>query len=255
MTALDAVGPIEVLRFLPGARLELVSDAPGPVRTDSEALELVATTAYDDCAEPDVVVGAWRAGNGGGAGRSADPLAAAGASDHDVDDVGLLGLPAAGARRPPGRSPRHLALLGPRPPPRARRGSLRRALGRRRGAPRHDRGRRLVGHRHGAGAGRAALRHHHRPGDPAGDRVRPAATARHRRPRQGRPRRRTPRGRAGPSAGRDPGVLGAARYGRARAQNGGGPRISMPPFSRPLSAMRPKSVSRAEPSSGSLAPR
>ena len=56
MTALDAVGPIEVLRFLPGARLELVSDAPGPVRTDSEALELVATTAYDDCAEPDVVV-------------------------------------------------------------------------------------------------------------------------------------------------------------------------------------------------------
>ena len=56
MTALDAVGPIEVLRFLPGTRLELVSDAPGPVGTDSEALDLVATTAYDDCVEPDVVV-------------------------------------------------------------------------------------------------------------------------------------------------------------------------------------------------------
>ena len=56
MTALDAVGPIEVLRFLPGARLELVSTAPGPVRTDSEAVELVATTAYDDCPSPDVVV-------------------------------------------------------------------------------------------------------------------------------------------------------------------------------------------------------
>jgi transcriptional regulator GlxA family with amidase domain len=56
MTALDAVGPIEVLRFLPGARLELVSTAPGPVRTDREAVELVATTAYDDCPSPDVVV-------------------------------------------------------------------------------------------------------------------------------------------------------------------------------------------------------
>ena len=55
MTALDAVGPMEVLRFLPGARLELVSDTAGPVSTDS-GLELVATTAYDDCTSPDVVV-------------------------------------------------------------------------------------------------------------------------------------------------------------------------------------------------------
>jgi transcriptional regulator GlxA family with amidase domain len=56
MTALDVVGPMDVLRFLPGARLELVSEAPGPVRTDNEALELVATTGYDDCAEADVIV-------------------------------------------------------------------------------------------------------------------------------------------------------------------------------------------------------
>ena len=56
MTALDVAGPIDVLRFLPGARLELVSDSPGPVRTDDEVLELVATAGYDDCAEPDVVV-------------------------------------------------------------------------------------------------------------------------------------------------------------------------------------------------------
>jgi transcriptional regulator GlxA family with amidase domain len=56
MTGLDAVGPLDVLRFLPGARLELVSEAPGPVRTDSKVLELVATTAYDDCTSPDIVV-------------------------------------------------------------------------------------------------------------------------------------------------------------------------------------------------------
>ena len=56
MTALDAVGPMDVLRFLPGARVELVSERPGPVRTDSGVLELVATTSYDDSAAPDVVV-------------------------------------------------------------------------------------------------------------------------------------------------------------------------------------------------------
>ena len=56
MTALDAVGPMDVLRFLPGARVELVSERPGPVRTDSGVLELVATTSYDDSTPPDVVV-------------------------------------------------------------------------------------------------------------------------------------------------------------------------------------------------------
>jgi len=56
MTTLDAVGPMDVLRFLPGARLELVAEAAGPVRTDSGALQLVATTSYDACEQPDVVV-------------------------------------------------------------------------------------------------------------------------------------------------------------------------------------------------------
>ena len=56
MTALDVAGPIDVLRFLPGARLELVAEAPGPVRTDGGVLDLVATAAYDDSTDPDVVV-------------------------------------------------------------------------------------------------------------------------------------------------------------------------------------------------------
>jgi transcriptional regulator GlxA family with amidase domain len=55
MTALDVAGPVDVLRFLPDARVEMVSQEPGPVRTDG-VLELVATTAYDDCLSPDVVV-------------------------------------------------------------------------------------------------------------------------------------------------------------------------------------------------------
>ncbi len=56
MTALDAVGPMEVLRFLPGVQLELVAESAGPVRTDVDVMQLVATTSYDDCPEPDVVV-------------------------------------------------------------------------------------------------------------------------------------------------------------------------------------------------------
>jgi transcriptional regulator GlxA family with amidase domain len=56
MTALDAVAPMDVLRFLPGARLQLVAETAGPVRTDAGALQLVATTSYDECEQPDVVV-------------------------------------------------------------------------------------------------------------------------------------------------------------------------------------------------------
>jgi transcriptional regulator GlxA family with amidase domain len=55
MTALDAVGPQEVLRFLPDARVDLVAEAAGPVPTDS-AVQLLATTSYDACEQPDVVV-------------------------------------------------------------------------------------------------------------------------------------------------------------------------------------------------------
>jgi transcriptional regulator GlxA family with amidase domain len=55
MTLLDVAGPIEMLRFLPQARLELVSTTTGPVRTDA-GTEIVATTTYDECTSPHVVV-------------------------------------------------------------------------------------------------------------------------------------------------------------------------------------------------------
>ena len=56
MTTLDAIGPMEVLRFLPGARLEFVSASVGPVLTDTRILSLNATAAFDDVTTPDVVV-------------------------------------------------------------------------------------------------------------------------------------------------------------------------------------------------------
>lgn len=56
MTTLDAVGPMEVLRFIPGARLEFVAAAAGPVLTDTGRLALTATAGFDDVDTADVVV-------------------------------------------------------------------------------------------------------------------------------------------------------------------------------------------------------
>ena len=42
ITALDAIGPYEVLSRLPGARVRFVAVTPGPYRTDNRQLTLVA---------------------------------------------------------------------------------------------------------------------------------------------------------------------------------------------------------------------
>lgn len=55
-TALDAVGPYEVLGRVPGAEVVFVADRPGPVRTDLGSLGLVVDASFDDVARPDVVV-------------------------------------------------------------------------------------------------------------------------------------------------------------------------------------------------------
>jgi transcriptional regulator GlxA family with amidase domain len=56
LTALDAVGPYEVLSRLPGAELKFVSFEPGPVKTDNGMLALHAELALEDFADPDVLV-------------------------------------------------------------------------------------------------------------------------------------------------------------------------------------------------------
>ena len=60
-TALDAVGPYEVLSRLPGAELHWVAAEPRPVRSDSRMLQLVADTTFEDIPSPDVIVfpGGW----------------------------------------------------------------------------------------------------------------------------------------------------------------------------------------------------
>ncbi|GAA3388450.1 DJ-1/PfpI family protein [Streptomyces roseoviridis] len=55
-TALDAVGPYEILGRLPGAETVLVAGEPGPVRNDQGSLALVADRALTDVPRPDVVL-------------------------------------------------------------------------------------------------------------------------------------------------------------------------------------------------------
>jgi len=56
VTALDAIGPYEVLSRLPGGELQFVAAKPGPVRTDNGMLALVAERSIEDVTSPDVVL-------------------------------------------------------------------------------------------------------------------------------------------------------------------------------------------------------
>ena len=55
-TALDAVGPYEVLSRLPGARVDFVAAVPGIYRTDTRMLGLSVELSYADAPSPDVLV-------------------------------------------------------------------------------------------------------------------------------------------------------------------------------------------------------
>jgi putative intracellular protease/amidase len=56
ITALDAVGPYEVLARLPGARVHFLALEPGPKRTDNGMLALTADEALRELPHPDVIV-------------------------------------------------------------------------------------------------------------------------------------------------------------------------------------------------------
>ncbi len=60
MTALDAVGPYEVLCRLPGAMVHFVAETPGPIRTDTHGfhsnLALQADARLEDVPAPDIIL-------------------------------------------------------------------------------------------------------------------------------------------------------------------------------------------------------
>ncbi|MEU3458946.1 DJ-1/PfpI family protein [Streptomyces sp. NPDC006733] len=55
-TALDAVGPYEVLKMLPGAETVFAAESVGPVRDSDRTLALTADASFDDITACDVLV-------------------------------------------------------------------------------------------------------------------------------------------------------------------------------------------------------
>ncbi len=56
LTALDAIGPYEVLSRIPGAEVSFVAKEAGPKRTDTGALALTADLAIAELPDPDIVL-------------------------------------------------------------------------------------------------------------------------------------------------------------------------------------------------------
>jgi transcriptional regulator GlxA family with amidase domain len=56
LTALDAIGPYEVLSRLPGVELRFVAADREPVRTDNGLLGLIPGATLEEVSEPDIVV-------------------------------------------------------------------------------------------------------------------------------------------------------------------------------------------------------
>ncbi|OIN80676.1 DJ-1/PfpI family protein [Mycobacterium malmoense] len=56
LTALDMIGPYEVLRNLPGADVRFVWHEPGPITADSGVLVIGATRSLDETPSPDVIL-------------------------------------------------------------------------------------------------------------------------------------------------------------------------------------------------------
>lgn len=56
LTALDAIGPYEVLRSTPGAEVRFVAKERGPKRTDAGSLALTADFTLNEVSSPEIVV-------------------------------------------------------------------------------------------------------------------------------------------------------------------------------------------------------
>jgi transcriptional regulator GlxA family with amidase domain len=55
-TALDAIGPYEVLSRLPGASVKFVAAQPGPIRTDNGMLTILAEHSLEEVPAPEIVL-------------------------------------------------------------------------------------------------------------------------------------------------------------------------------------------------------
>jgi putative intracellular protease/amidase len=56
ITALDAIGPYEVLSRLPDAKVTFIAEETGPKRTENGMLALTADATFDDIPDPEIIV-------------------------------------------------------------------------------------------------------------------------------------------------------------------------------------------------------
>ena len=195
LTALDAIGPYEVLRSVPGWEVKFVAPEKGPVRTDSGHLGLSADYSLEEIDAADIVL---VPGGEGNRPLLSDEAVLSWLRQIDAASkwttsvcTGSLVLGAAGLLDGKRATSHWLYLeqlreLGADPV----------------GGRFVDRRRRHGWHRHGAAPGLARGRPRGGPGDPARHRVRPPAPFRCRLSKQGAPsdrragriRRRGPRG-------------------------------------------------------------
>ena len=56
LTALDAVGPYEVLKSIPGATVRFAAKSPGPYRMSGSNLVLLANEGIEDVGQPEIVL-------------------------------------------------------------------------------------------------------------------------------------------------------------------------------------------------------
>ena len=109
-TALDAIGPYEVLSRLPDSRVTFIAKETGPYKTDNGMLSIVAEASLDEFPHPEVLMvpGGWHPPADGGRGVVDWIRQLRDQHDH----VDLHGLAAAGSRGRAGGPGRHDSLAG-----------------------------------------------------------------------------------------------------------------------------------------------
>ncbi len=112
-TALDFIGPYEVLRNLPDAEVRFVWHEPGPIAADSGVLLVGATHSFDETPSPDIVLvpGGMTTFEHARDEKVLDWVRT-GTPDGDVDGVGVLGFGDPRRGRPARGQAGHVALDG-----------------------------------------------------------------------------------------------------------------------------------------------
>ena len=133
-TALDFIGPYEVLRKLPDAEVRFVWHEPGPITADSGVLLVGATHSFDETPSPDIILvpGGMTTFEHARDEKLLDWVRRA-ARDGDVDDVGVLGFGHPRRRGTAGGQAGHVALDGAADAEAVRRRGRRRRADRARG--------------------------------------------------------------------------------------------------------------------------